>query len=276
MLYAMTNVQSGDQTSNSSIRDFLIGAAAGGLTEALFYALDSAKVRIQLGTAKAANERISLLRGLFPSVMIGSVPSFGCFFVCYVPLKRVLETTICPQSLPFTHVLVASSIAAVPSSLVAVPSDVIKKTIFSKSSHSYVSAFYSVAGHRGLKGLFSGWQANLARDVPFVAIKMSLYEGLVRQYNASKAMEHTGGLSSVESASIGFVSGLLTAVLTNPTDCVNTRIKTGELAHLNLLTAHMKIVQLDGVAGLLRGIGPRVLITVFGSTVFWFIHSQLQ
>jgi len=241
--------------------------------------LDSAKIVIQIGSKGTAvsHTSVPLLRGMVPSLVIGSVPSFGSFFFCYVPLKKSFGNSMQLAHSPFTQVLLASSLAAVPSSLVAVPSDVMKKTLFSNASLSYMSAFRQLVHQRGVQGLLAGWQVNLARDVPFVAIKMSLYEGITRQYVAMTAKSDlTGVLSSMESAAIGFVSGMCTAIVTSPLDCVNTRIKSGELAHLNILTAHVEIMQADGFKGLFRGVAHRVLITGFGSTVFWYIYTQLH
>jgi hypothetical protein len=142
-------------------------------------------------------------------------------------------------------------------------------------------------------------RANIARDVPFVILKMSLYEELSRRYLASKSLSvgyrsNTSssssssslsaapgpgpGLSSVEAGGVGFVSGALTALLTAPMDNVNTRMKSGEggFAALSLRQAHLEVLRRDGAAGLFRGLGPRVVITGVGSTMFWFVYSQLQ
>lgn len=107
---------------------------------------------------------------------------------------------------------------------------------------------------------------------------MSAYEALSRQYlgiKTSAAASQSSSISSIEAGVVGFVSGALTAVFTSPMDCVNTRIKSGELKNLNLIAAHAHIIKIEGVRALFKGIVPRVLITGFGSTMFWFLYSQL-
>jgi hypothetical protein len=135
----------------------------------------------------------------------------------------------------------------------------------------------------GARGLFLGWQANILRDVPFVAIKMSLYEGIARAYlrakngvSAAKMITSADSLTSIEASGVGFTSGLATAILTCPIDCVNTRIKSGELANFGVVGAHMEIVRKDGVTALFRGVVPRGAILGLGSTVFWYLQATLM
>jgi hypothetical protein len=168
----------------------LVGALAGGATEACFYALDSAKVVMQMRpphthTAAGAATGVAappaaagagqlgvrgLLRGIAPSILFGTVPSFGSFFLCYVPLKRRLEREggagALPMGLsissPFAQTLLASVVAAVPSSLAAVPCDVIKKTMFAPRSSAaplltFWAAFRRLTRQGGAAALLSGW-----------------------------------------------------------------------------------------------------------------------
>jgi solute carrier family 25 S-adenosylmethionine transporter 26 len=74
---------------------------------------------------------------------------------------------------------------------------------------------------------------------------------------------------------MGFLSGILTAVVTCPIDCVNTRIKSGELSTSSMIGAHMEIVRKNGAAALFRGVLPRCVIIGFGSMVFWGIQASL-
>ena len=83
-------------------------------------------------------------------------------------------------------------------------------------------------------------------------------------------------LSDSESAGVGFLTGICTAVITCPLDCLNTRIKSGELAHLNIARAFRFMVQRDGMRSLTRGLGPRMIIIGFGSAVFWYCQSSCK
>jgi solute carrier family 25 S-adenosylmethionine transporter 26 len=216
-------------------------------------------------------------------------------------------------------VLAASLVNAVPSSIVAVPADVVKKQMLLSSSTSSSASIKEMAGvkpvvsvqsiastvyrQHGIRGFFLGWQANMLKDIPFAAIKMSLYESIARLYlryvvfpsrdegrtRASDNMEterdsdasqhnthehlNSDMLNKRDAAIVGFISGAITAVLTNPLDCANTRIKSGELSQFTLVQAHREIVRKDGPLALFRGLLPRTVIIGFGSTVFWFFYA---
>merc|ERR1711904_299731 len=114
-----------------------------------------------------------LTRGLLSLSLTGSAPSIAAFFVLYSPLKRAVDGTGI-----YGGVLAASAIAAVPASLVAVPADVVKKHVVLGIAKSPQAAAREIVQQRGVNGLFVGWQANVAKDVPFAVVKMALFEGI--------------------------------------------------------------------------------------------------
>ena len=141
--------------------------------------------------------------------------------------------------------------SAIPSSIAAVPADVIKKRLIlghhgsdlshnhsNSNSNSSVSAtIRTIYRTGGMREFFLGWKANLSKDILFSAVKMSLYEGWARVYLSVKnrssgrharSMGTAADLNGYEAAGAGMVSGVATAVLTCPIDCVNTRIKSGD------------------------------------------------
>jgi hypothetical protein len=154
-----------------------------------------------------------------------------------------------------------------------------------------------------------GWNINLARDIPFASIRMFLYESCSRLLLAATEPDHhliykhpptsepafsalpstsplavpirpkrtnSDHLTAPEAAVMGLVSGALTAVITQPIDCVNTRIKSGELAAFGVWSAHAEIVRRDGRLALFRGLVPRALIMGAGSTVFWYWFAKMR
>lgn len=255
------------------------GALAGIIADMVFYGVDSYKVMKQVGEPLRLGR---LFRGMVPVAVLGSGPSFGIFFLTYEVSKSALEGAAVSSS---SSVLAASLLAGIPSSLSAVPADVLKKRIVLSSSNlTMFQMGREILAKEGVAGLFLGWRANMIKDLPFVAIKMSLYEGTKSLYLQLKQQYFPGTfsttgrnkqLSLVDYGVIGFASGALTAVMTTPLDCVNTRIKTGELKGYGILAAHGEIVKRDGVAALFRGLGPRTLIISLGSSVFWSVQNAL-
>jgi solute carrier family 25 (mitochondrial S-adenosylmethionine transporter), member 26 len=272
------------------------GAAAGVVTELIFYGLDTYKVMMQAGKPFNMSR---LFKGAVPMALMGSAPSFGVFFAVYNPVKNVLENQLrgahqgaatgAGAGVASSMIVLAASVAGgVPSSIVAVPADVLKKQlVLGKESMSLTEAARHILKMEGHAGFFRGWQANLIKDVPFAGIKMTLYEGIASLYmhfkpNHARSLAATGGrtsssdLSPMESAGVGLASGVATAILTCPIDCVNTRIKSGELARFSVVGAHLEIVRKDGITALFRGIAPRTVILGFGSTVFWWFFAKIK
>ncbi len=275
------------------------GAFAGISTDLIFYGLDSFKVMKQASNS-GKNGKIQfskLFQGALPIAVVGSGPSFGAFFAGYGILRDHLQESGISDSLA---VLLSSLINAVPSSIVAVPADVIKKQMLLSSSDQFRNSGQTSNGGKlsitvgsiikqvyrqhGTKGFFLGWQANMLKDIPFAAIKMSLYESLARIYLRFFVIHENSGLTDyshlnsdmlnkTDAAVVGFISGGITAVLTNPLDCANTRIKSGELSEFSLIAAHKEIIRKDGLKALFRGLLPRTVIIGFGSTVFWFFYA---
>jgi solute carrier family 25 S-adenosylmethionine transporter 26 len=135
------------------------------------------------------------------------------------------------------------------------------------------TALRNVMKNGGFRGLFLGWQTNLMKDIPFAGLKISLYENIKSQYLLYSKKDE---VTAVESGVVGLVAGTITSILTCPIDCVNTRIKSGELAKYNVVEAHKEIVRRNGVKALFRGLLPRTVILSLGSSVFWFWYNKLQ
>lgn len=254
------------------------GAIAGVIADMIFYGLDSHKVMKQAGEKFQMSR---LFRGMVPVAILGSGPSFAIFFGIYTFAKERIEIH---TKDPTLSVVAASILAGVPSSLIAVPADVLKKRIvLNTTTKSWLAVSKEIIQKEGTKGMFLGWQANLVKDVPFVAIKMSLYEGskslylkLRSQFLRQKESETDSvELNLLEYGLVGFSSGAVTAVLTTPLDSVNTRIKSGELRDFSIAQGHLEIIKRDGWKALFRGLGPRTVIISLGSSVFWSVQSAI-
>mmetsp|Transcript_62314 Transcript_62314/g.171330 ORF Transcript_62314/g.171330 Transcript_62314/m.171330 type:complete len:186 (+) Transcript_62314:792-1349(+) len=145
-----------------------------------------------------------------------------------------------------------------------------------------------IAERGGVRGLFIGWEANLLKDVPFAAFKLSLYEGLMRFYLYMTPRPNST-VQAWESSAIGVASGMVTAVVTNPLDVINTRVKAAQApaaattgsgeagagaamaarSEVRIASIARNLVKNEGSGALLSGLGPRLLILGFGSGLFW-------
>mmetsp|Transcript_53964 Transcript_53964/g.69291 ORF Transcript_53964/g.69291 Transcript_53964/m.69291 type:complete len:279 (+) Transcript_53964:125-961(+) len=267
-------MDSSDSKSNKTNRFLLInslsGASAGFVTDSLFYGLDSFKTQSQAKSGTIVFSR--LFKGLVPLALLGSVPSFGIFFSIYESSKTYLENS------GYTNLAVPlSSLAGgIPASIVAVPADLIKKRVVVGVAESPIQAFQQVIKLQGFQGLFTGWQLNLLKDVPFAVFKLSIYEASMKFYllNINKKRD----LTPNEKAGCGIMSGAITAFVTNPLDVINTRMKISKTMEANSMQSFFKnsilMIKEEGLFILMKGFSSRLTIISFGSGVFWGTYSH--
>jgi len=255
-----------------SIAEAAGGGAAGVLADAILYGIDSAKVRAQHKSASSLTPRnISILfKGLVPTVMLGSLPVFGTFFLLYAPIKVVLQENGYGQLLP-----VASVICAIPATVIGVPADVLKKRLVLGIDPSIQVALARVTEKQGIKGLFAGWHVNLIRDLPFSAIKIGLYEWFVHEWKQLNHYSMDEPITPAGAAACGISSGVACAVITCPLDVINTRIKAGGVEANSILQVGAKILEVEGVSALFQGVMLRSFVLGVGSFIFWPIQRAV-
>jgi len=105
---------------------------------------------------------------------------------------------------------------------------------------------------------------------------MTLYEGLVMAYMSLSGQQSGTLPTPLEASGAGLASGVVTAVLTCPLDVINTRIKAGDLATTSMMEAGRQVVQRDGTRALFVGLGPRMFIIGFGSSLFWSVYANVK
>ncbi|CAB9529273.1 adenosylmethionine carrier 1, chloroplastic/mitochondrial [Seminavis robusta] len=252
------------------------GAAAGAIADGVLYGIDSAKVRTQTAPAAGGEAGFRILfRGMGPTILLGSVPVFGSFFMLYAPAKAVLQEHHAEGFLPLV-----SCVCAVPATIIGVPADVLKKRLVLGLDANAVTAIRHVVAHDGIyRGLFAGWHVNLIRDIPFAGAKIGLYEWCVFYYKKYiQKVPKEERITIVGSSICGVLSGVGCAIVTAPLDVVNTRIKADStLSHsTSIQTVTMEIVEREGLQALFRGVAFRSFVLGVGSSIFWPIHRTVS
>ena len=117
------------------------------------------------------------------------------------------------------------------------------------------------------------------QDVPFAVFKLSLYESCVRAYEDASGEE----ASVHEKTLCGIVSGATTAMVTNPLDVLNTRLKAAPILGVTPSAAPTTmggmlkhVVATEGAGALFAGLVPRAAIFGLGSGVFWGCYSHTR
>jgi hypothetical protein len=254
----------------SALAEAAGGATAGAIADGVLYGIDSAKVRAQSEPIAGSGIKV-LYRGFLPTILCGSVPVFGTFFLLYAPLRDGLKKNNRTELLPL-----ASAICAVPATIIAVPSDVLKKRLVLGLDDTVSSALrHAMQQRRGIGGLFAGWQVNIIRDIPFAGVKIGLYEWFAYEYCQFYRMEDSEGISAVGASICGVTSGVCCAILTAPLDVINTRIKAGTSQYTSILKVASEIVGREGVSALFRGVAMRSVVLGVGSSIFWPIQRTV-
>ncbi|KAK4531697.1 hypothetical protein CCYA_CCYA09G2554 [Cyanidiococcus yangmingshanensis] len=129
----------------------------------------------------------------------------------------------------------------------------------------------------GLRGLYRGVQATLARDIPFSMV----FFGLNTSLKEHLAPRYQGALPIGAVFGIGILAGATAAALSTPLDVVKTRIQSGLCdqhgqPYHTVMNTLGRVVHRKGVRALWSGALPRMLIVgpLFGITLLFYEVQQ--
>ncbi|CAO2181636.1 unnamed protein product [Urochloa humidicola] len=242
------------------------GAAAGAFTYAALLPLDAVKTRLQASAAPSATSwqvfldilradgPLGLYRGL-SAVILGSASSSAIYFGTCELAKSLLR----PHLPPFLVPPLAGASGNVSSSAIMVPKELITQRLQSGAAKGRSwQVLLSIIQNDGFFGLYAGYAATLLRNLPAGVLSYSSFEYLkaftLKQGNKEK-------LTPGESVLCGALAGAISAALTSPLDVVKTRLMTrvGTQGTRTVLGTMREVIADEGLMGLSRGIGPRVL-----------------
>ncbi|EAZ14942.1 hypothetical protein OsJ_04873 [Oryza sativa Japonica Group] len=220
------------------------GAAAGAFTYAALLPIDAVKTRIQAGAAAGGSWQVfldilrtdgplGLYRGL-SAVILGSASSSAVYFGTCELAKSLLR----PHLPPFLVPPLAAPAAKSP------------------PPPSWCS--FRSSRPDGFFGLYAGYAATLLRNLPAGVLSYSSFEYL-KAFTLKQRNKES--LTPGESVLCGALAGAISAALTTPLDVVKTRLMTrvGTEGSRTVVGTMREVVAEEGLMGLSRGIGPRVL-----------------
>lgn len=263
------------------------GAVARAAQILAMYPVDTIKVRIQvsrtsanspLSAVSAAIRQGTLYRGVAFS-MLGQVPYGMLTFGAYESLRSHFKTSLhdCPEWL---HIILAASMGDAMGSLWLTPSEVVKSKTQAGLFQSPFAAVKATAA-QGPSSFYQGYSAAIARDIPFRAIQLSLYERLRTLYaNSPIRLENKKPLSALENLLLGAVAGTITAATTTPLDVIRTRMMSqasgSSALYKNAIDCVVKTVSREGPTALFKGIVPRCLLIGPSSAVFFLAYETTK
>uniref|UniRef100_A0A0E0CDC1 Uncharacterized protein n=1 Tax=Oryza meridionalis TaxID=40149 RepID=A0A0E0CDC1_9ORYZ len=241
------------------------GAAAGAFTYAALLPIDAVKTRIQAGAAAGGSWQVfldilrtdgplGLYRGL-SAVILGSASSSAVYFGTCELAKSLLR----PHLPPFLVPPLAGASGNVSSSAIMVPKELITQRLQSGAAKGRSwQVLLQILQTDGFFGLYAGYAATLLRNLPAGVLSYSSFEYL-KAFTLKQRNKES--LTPGESVLCGALAGAISAALTTPLDVVKTRLMTrvGAEGSRTVVGTMREVVAEEGLMGLSRGIGPRVL-----------------
>lgn len=162
------------------------------------------------------------------------------------------------------------------------PSEVVKQQTQGGMYASTGEAVRGILKKRGFGGFYEGYFGELARDIPFRVAQLTSYEVTKNFYLRLKRRNQNGeedvdNLSAVEAATCGAVAGSFSAAITAPLDRIKTLLMTDSAAYGgNVASCLTKIWTEEGVAGLCKGMVPRVTYIAPSVVIFFIVYEKVQ
>ncbi|KAL7921053.1 mitochondrial carrier domain-containing protein [Trichoderma austrokoningii] len=280
---------------------YLAGAAAAFTVDMLIYPLDTLKTRYQSQDfmpkiVKSPNSKPLALRGLYQgigSVILATLPAAGVFFATYESAKGIFGRHL-PVPEPVVHSC-ASAVAEMASCLVLTPGEVIKQNaqmICTESTGSSLRRSTSLAAFRRIAargnmagGLFSGYTALVARNLPFTALQFPMFEfarGRLWDRRLRLRKDQTKGVleTGLMAGSSAAMAGAVAAFVTTPSDVIKTRI----MVKVDKARPHRRgaiavtedIWRERGLRGFFRGGAFRCAWTAVGSGLYLGMYDAAK
>jgi len=268
----------------SITKSFLAGSFSGACSCLLFQPLDLIKTRVQAPAVFGSNGMIStiytvvrtdsikgLWRGVTPTIS-RTVPGVGIYFCALHFLKSFLFVSREPTAVQ--NVLLGFS-ARSAAGVSLLPITVVK-TRYESGIFNYrgvVSALVSIWKSEGLKGLFSGFAATIARDAPFSGLYLMFY-------NKAKEVANHGFGEMKYKANIHFVcgvsAGILASLATQPADVIKTQMQLYPFRYKNTIDCVVVVVRNNGLLGLFRGTLPRCIRRTLMAALTWTVYESVM
>jgi solute carrier family 25 S-adenosylmethionine transporter 26 len=229
------------------------------------FPVDSVKTKLQVG--QKVQFRLDTIghdhfKG-FGSAMLGQIPYGMLVFGTYETLKNKVFARKPEWNESFaTKIPVFIGCAVVGDTVGAIwltPSEIVKQRLQSGAASSTSEAIKSIYAKNGLRGFYTGFSGLLARDVPYRAMQLPLYEVARDAYSQKYCAPFDRTIFPHEAMMVGATVGMISAGITTPLDVVKSRMMVGTAAGKTVGGVIKDIYKEAGVGGLFKGVKQCVL-----------------
>jgi len=273
-------VENARQATLDSVKAFIAGGAGGVAAVLVGHPFDLTKTRLQTapsGTYTGAMDVVKktlardgvrgMYRGIVPP-LLGVTPIFAVSFWAY-DLGKNLVYTFTPKreapALTTTEITAAGFFSAVPTTLIAAPVERAKVLLQVQgqgnalpSGKQYTGVLDVVKGlykEGGIRSIFRGTFATLARDGPGSAAYFAAYE--VAKKGLTPKGKEPGDLDLGAIVVAGGLAGVAMWSIAIPPDVLKSRLQSAPQGEYSgFLDVARKTIKNDGVTALWKGFGP--------------------
>jgi solute carrier family 25 (mitochondrial carnitine/acylcarnitine transporter), member 20/29 len=300
------NARNVSETKRDPLKSFLSGGFGGMALVLVGHPLDLIKVRMQTNSNSATLTISSAfktiwntdgLKGFYRGMMtpfIGVTPIFAVCFWGYDQGHRITKKyyEILDASSPlntgklreeiFSYQLKAAMFAggfsALPTTLIMTPSERIKVLLQIQTAGSEIyKGPLDVARKIGLRNLYKGTVATLARDVPgsiayFAAYEAAKHYMIIAQQKKTEYTEKSLSLPIGSILLAGGLAGWANWIVAIPADVIKSRLQA-DTQNRSGLTILKELLHQDGLSALFRGLGP-ALVRSFPANAACFLGVE--
>lgn len=276
----MVEVKKVDSAVIENVKSFASGGFGGICAVLTGHPFDLVKVRLQTGMYTSAIECVKGtiakdgLTGLYRGVsapLLGVTPMFAVSFWGYDVGKRIISNYTGKDSSQFEikHISAAGFISAIPTTLVAAPFERVKVVMqVQEGKGSMAGTVAKMYKEGGLKSVFKGSIATLARDGPGSAIYFATYEIIKKRL--TKPGEDTPLLAIVTAGGFAGVSMWLTIF---PIDTIKST-QQSSTSNVSIAQTTKNIFAKGGIKAFFPGVGP-ALLRSFPANAATFLGVEL-
>ncbi|AQZ13871.1 CRC1 (YOR100C) [Zygosaccharomyces parabailii] len=268
------------------------GAVGGVFAVVSGHPFDLLKVRCQNGQAASMSHAVkeilneshgsipAAVRGFYRGVippLLGVTPIFAVSFWGYDMGKKIVaryssSSSSGPAALTTAQLATAGFISAIPTTLVMAPTERVKVVLQTTRGGTFISAARHVISEGGLRSLFRGSWATMARDGPGSALYFAAYEATKKLLQRPGQPENE--FSVGKTCFAGGMAGVAMWCGVFPIDTVKTRLQAGG-SKVSFAQAVREIYRgRGGLRGFFPGLGP-ALCRSFPANAATFLGVEL-
>jgi len=290
----MAAINPGESCEFGSAKYFALcgfgGILSCGITHTAVVPLDLVKCRIQVDPTKYKGifqgGRLTIkedgLRGLakgWAPTFIGYSMQGLCKFGFYEVFKSMYSNMIGEENTFLYRTslyLAASASAEFFADIALAPMEAVKVKIqttpgFANTLREGVPKLYAA---EGLSGFYKGLPPLWMRQIPYTMMKFACFErtveALYKFVVPKPRSECTKSEQLIVTFSAGYIAGVFCAIVSHPADTVVSKLNN------SVGSSPVQVAKELGMAGLWKGLGPRIIMIGTLTALQWFIYDSVK